>query len=64
MAFLPEEEFAPLVEEGVSVRVLDDWCEPFEGYCLYYPSRRQPSPALSLVLDALRFTTAGGANGR
>lgn len=54
IAFLPEEEFAPHLEEGRLVRVLDDWCPPFPGYYLYYPSRRQPSPAFSLVLDALR----------
>jgi DNA-binding transcriptional LysR family regulator len=54
IAFLPEEEFAPHIEDGRLVRVLDAWCTPFEGYYLYYPSRRQPSPAFSLVLDALR----------
>jgi len=54
IAFLPEQEFAPYIDEGRLVRVLDDWCAPFEGYYLYYPSRRQPSPAFSLVLDALR----------
>ena len=54
IAFLPEEEFAPHIEEGRLVRVLDDWCAPFEGYYVYYPSRRQPSSAFSLVLDALR----------
>lgn len=56
IAFLPEEEFAPHIEEGRLIRVLEDWCEPFEGYYLYYPSRRQPSPAFSLVVDALRVT--------
>ncbi|RYH61603.1 MAG: LysR family transcriptional regulator [Alcaligenaceae bacterium] len=55
VAFLPEEEFAPHIEEGRLVRVLEDWCVPFDGYYLYYPSRRQPSPAFSLVLDALRW---------
>jgi DNA-binding transcriptional LysR family regulator len=59
IAFLPEEEFAPHVEEGRLVRVLEDWCPPFDGYYLYYPSRRQPSPAFSLVVDALRVTSAG-----
>ena len=39
---------------GALVRVLEDWCEPFDGYYLYYPSRRQPSTAFSLVLEALR----------
>lgn len=54
VAFLPEQEFAPHIADGRLVRVLEDWCAPFEGYYLYYPSRRQPSPAFSLVLDALR----------
>ncbi len=55
IAFLPEEEFAPHIEEGRLVRVLEDWCPPFVGYYLYYPSRRQPSKAFSLVVDALRY---------
>jgi DNA-binding transcriptional LysR family regulator len=55
IAFLPEEEFAPHIEEGRLILVLDDWCEPFSGYHLYYPSRRQPSPAFSLVVDAVRI---------
>ena len=37
------------------VRVLDDWCPPFSGYHLYYPSRRQPSPAFALLVEALRY---------
>ena len=52
---LPEEEFAPHIDEGRLVRVLQDWCPPFPGYHLYYPSRRQHSPAFSLVVDALRI---------
>lgn len=55
IAFLPEEEFAPHIDEGRLVRVLQDWCAPFDGYYLYYPSRRQPSPAFSRVVDVLRF---------
>lgn len=58
IAHLPEEEFAPYIEEGKLIRVLADWCAPFSGYYLYYPSRRQPSPAFSLVVDALRLTRA------
>ncbi|MBO3273713.1 LysR family transcriptional regulator [Pseudomonas schmalbachii] len=54
IAYLPEEEFAPHLAEGRLLRVLEDWCPPFAGYHLYYPSRRQPSPAFSLVVDALR----------
>ncbi|MFT3802310.1 MAG: LysR family transcriptional regulator [Burkholderiaceae bacterium] len=55
IAYLPEEEFAPHIEEGRLVRVLDEWCDPFPGYYLYYPSRRQPSTAFSMVVDALRY---------
>lgn len=55
IGFLPEEEFAPHIAEGRLVRVLQDWCPPFSGYHLYYPSRRQHSPAFSLVVDALRM---------
>lgn len=54
LAYLPEDEFSPHLEEGRLVRVLEDWCPPEPGYYLYYPSRRQPSPAFSLVLGALR----------
>lgn len=54
VAFLPEEEFAPHIDEGRLVRVLENWCPSFPGYHLYYPNRRQPSPAFSLVVDALR----------
>ncbi len=54
IAFLPEEEFAPHIEQGRLVRVLEDWCPPFAGYFLYYPSRRQSSPAFALVMEALR----------
>lgn len=55
VAFLPEEEFAPHIEEGRLVRVLQDWCPPFAGYHLYYPSRKQHSPAFALVIEALRL---------
>lgn len=54
IAFLPEEEFSPHLEEGRLRRVLKDWCPPFPGYHLYYPSRRQPSPAFSLIVEALK----------
>lgn len=57
IAFLPEEEFAPHIEEGRLVRMLEDWCPPFPGYYLYYPSRRQPSTAFSLVVNALRMAS-------
>lgn len=56
IAALPEEEFSEHIDEGRLVRVLEDWCEPFSGYYLYYPSRRQPSTAFSMVVDALRYS--------
>lgn len=55
VALLPEDEVMSHVAAGRLVRVLEDWCPKFPGYHLYYPSRRQPSPAFSLVVDALRF---------
>jgi DNA-binding transcriptional LysR family regulator len=54
IAYLPEDEFAQELTDGRLIRVLEDWCEPFGGFHLYYPSRRQPSQAFSLVVDALR----------
>ncbi|GLH43192.1 LysR family transcriptional regulator [Pseudomonas moraviensis] len=54
IAYLPEDEFGAHLAERRLVRVLEDWCEPFGGFHLYYPSRRQPSPAFSLVVEALR----------
>jgi DNA-binding transcriptional LysR family regulator len=59
IALLPEDELAPCLADGSLVRVLEDWCPPFAGYHLYYPSRRQPSPAFSLVVKALRVEAAG-----
>jgi DNA-binding transcriptional LysR family regulator len=43
------------IASGALVRVLEDWCPPFPGYFLYYPSRRQQSAALSALLEALRM---------
>lgn len=54
IAFLPEQEFGAHIEEGRLIRVLETWCQPFPGYYLYYPSRKQVSPAFSRVIDALR----------
>jgi DNA-binding transcriptional LysR family regulator len=44
-----------LAAEGRLGRVLEDWCPSFAGYHLYYPSRRQPSAAFALLVDALRY---------
>ena len=54
VALLPEDEVAAPLADGRLLRALQDWCPPFDGYHLYYPSRRQPSPAFSLVVKALR----------
>lgn len=54
LACLMEDMVAPATAAGRLVRVLEDWCPPFSGFHLYYPSRRQPSLAFSLVVEALR----------
>jgi DNA-binding transcriptional LysR family regulator len=59
ITLLPEDELAIHLSDGSLVRVLEDWCPRFAGYHLYYPSRRQPSPAFSLVVKALRVDAAG-----
>jgi DNA-binding transcriptional LysR family regulator len=55
LAFITEEQAAPLLADGSLVRVLEDWCKPFTGFFLYYPSRRQQPAALSAVINALRL---------
>jgi DNA-binding transcriptional LysR family regulator len=58
ITLLPEDELMSHLEAGRLVRVLQDWCPKFSGYHLYFPSRRQPSPAFSLVVKALRVSGA------
>jgi DNA-binding transcriptional LysR family regulator len=55
LAYLPEDQVQAEISAGRLVRVLADWCPAFSGYHLYYPSRRQVSPAFSLLAEALRF---------
>src|SRR4051794_9823715 len=55
LAYLTEGHVRPYLSRGELVRVLADWCPPFSGYHLYYPSRRQPSPAFTVLADALRY---------
>jgi len=55
LAFVPEDRILAHVREGRLVRVLSDWCAPFPGFHLYYPSRRQHSPAFALLVEALRY---------
>jgi DNA-binding transcriptional LysR family regulator len=54
LAFMMEEYAAPYLASGALMRVLEDWCPPFAGYFLYYPSRRQQPPALSALIATLR----------
>ncbi len=55
IGFVPEDQAAPYVESGELEVVLDEWSQPFAGFHLYYASRKQASPAFSLVADALRY---------
>jgi len=54
LAYLPEDIAQPHLPNGRLKRVLADWCPPYSGYHLYYPSRRQSSAAFALLVDALR----------
>jgi DNA-binding transcriptional LysR family regulator len=54
LAYVPEDLARPHIARGRLKQVLEDWCPPFAGYHLYYPSRRQPSAAFALMADALR----------
>ena len=54
LGYLTEGHVQPGISQGRLVGVLSDWCPSFPGYHLYYPSRRQPSPAFSLLVEALR----------
>jgi DNA-binding transcriptional LysR family regulator len=55
LAYVPEGMIETHVTKGRLTRVLADWCPPFTGYHLFYPSRRQSSAAFNLVVDALRY---------
>jgi DNA-binding transcriptional LysR family regulator len=55
LAYVPEDLVRADLADGRLERVLDDWCQPYSGYHLYYASRRQSSPAFALLVDALRY---------
>ncbi|MBI2801435.1 MAG: LysR family transcriptional regulator [Gammaproteobacteria bacterium] len=55
LAYVLEGKVTTMIAEGQLVRVLADWCPPFSGYHLYYPSRRQLAPAFDLLKEALRY---------
>jgi DNA-binding transcriptional LysR family regulator len=61
LAYVPEDLTARHLAVGRLKRVLEDWCPPFAGYHLYYPSRRQPTPAFALLVEALRYRSAAPA---
>ena len=55
LAFVPEDMATEHIAAGRLRRVLEDWCPSFTGYHVYFPSRRQSSPALALLVAALRY---------
>jgi DNA-binding transcriptional LysR family regulator len=55
LAYMPEDQVMADIAQGRLIRVLEDWCAPFSGYHLYYPSRRQLAPAFALLVEALRY---------
>ncbi|MBA5804420.1 MULTISPECIES: LysR family transcriptional regulator [Rhizobium] len=55
LAYTFESQVSQYIADGRLIRVLDDWCQPFPGYHLYYPSRRQHTAAFALLVEALRF---------
>ncbi|MNE97365.1 LysR substrate binding domain protein [compost metagenome] len=58
LAYVPQDTVVDLVADGQLVRVLESWCPSFEGYHLYYPSRRQHTTAFTLLVEALRNENA------
>jgi DNA-binding transcriptional LysR family regulator len=55
LAFVPEDRVREHIRAGRLIRALADWCPPFPGFHLYYPSRRQPTPAFAMLVGALRY---------
>lgn len=55
LAYLPADQVEADVADGQLVSTLEDWCAPFSGYHLYYPSRRQLAPAFAVIVEALRY---------
>jgi len=55
LAYVPEALAAPYLADGRLKEILADWCPYFQGFHLYYPNRRQASPAFSAFVDAVRY---------
>jgi DNA-binding transcriptional LysR family regulator len=63
LAYVPQDAAQPHLATGRLKRVLEDWCPPYSGCHLYYPSRRQSTPAFGLLVDALRYRGPGMTTG-
>jgi DNA-binding transcriptional LysR family regulator len=61
LAYVPEDIARAYLADGSLIRVLADWCPLYPGYHLFYPSRRQPTPAFTLLVNALRYRRSGKA---
>lgn len=64
LAFVSEDRVREHLADGRLIRVLADWCQPFAGFHLYYPSRRQPTPAFAVLVDAVRYRGTSTADKR
>ena len=60
LAYVIEDQVSSLLQAGALVRALEDWCAPFPGFFLYYPGRRQVSPALGAFIEAIRGPATAG----
>jgi len=58
LAWVAEDRVAPFLASGALVRVLENWCPPFPGFFLYYPSRKQQPAALAALITSLRMETS------
>jgi len=56
LAFLAEHDAEPYFAEGKLLRVLQEWCQAYPGFFMYYPSRRQQTAALTALVNVLRVT--------
>jgi len=63
LAYVPLDLAQPYLDDGRLMEALADWCPHFQGYHLFYPHRRQASPALSALVDALRMRLASAGRG-
>ncbi|MBB4955016.1 DNA-binding transcriptional LysR family regulator [Agrobacterium vitis] len=55
LAFVFENRIQKELATGQLIRVMEDWCEPFDGFYIYYPTRHQMRPALRAFVDFFRY---------